>query len=319
MAAYTFRRSGTVVSSSSSAAISPSPGTHGADYFTGDLLILPTVNRAPSVSVTALTGWTQIFSQTAQASIEIWARVADGGANDTPSVDWGGTSRSVAWIDSFYGDVQTTLASLLHASNVGTGASSADPLLPTLENVAHSFTANDCLLYALAVKKATAAGDATAVIAPTGMTLAGSYISNTASGLDVGSAYVQQTTQADWTGNDFNLTETTPEASNYAGVVLALNTLASATTYVKIFAPAAAASASSIEGVVLNAARDTVIGEFTGQAFEAALEGGEAVLLIPVSGITPDGSTLTVTDTPLVVAYNSTNSTDLSAATVVEV
>jgi hypothetical protein len=94
--------------------------------------------------------------------------------------------------------------------------------------------------------------------------------------------------------------------------------LTTTSTYVKILAPADAASASSIQGVVLNAARDTVIGEFTGQAFEGALEAGEAVLKINVDDIVPDGSTLTTSDAPLVVAYNATHSTDLAAATVIE-
>lgn len=86
----------------------------------------------------------------------------------------------------------------------------------------------------------------------------------------------------------------------------------------KLLAPAAAASASSIEGVVLNAARDTVIGEFTGQAFEASLEAGEAVLKVTATDITPDGATLTTSDTPLVIAYNTAYSTDLASATVIE-
>lgn len=90
--------------------------------------------------------------------------------------------------------------------------------------------------------------------------------------------------------------------------------------YVKLLAHSSAASATGVEGVVLSAARDTVIGEFTGQAFEASLESGEAVLLIPVDDITPDGSALTTTDTPLVSAYNSTYGTvGLGSATVIEV
>ena len=107
-------------------------------------------------------------------------------------------------------------------------------------------------------------------------------------------------------------------ANLYADPWQFLTTAPTLTTKVKLTAPAAAASASSIEGVVLNAARDTVIGEFTGQTFEAALEGGEAVLKINVADITPDGSTLTTSDTPLVVAYNTTHSTDLATATVIE-
>lgn len=92
------------------------------------------------------------------------------------------------------------------------------------------------------------------------------------------------------------------------------------TNFLKLLADASAASAASIEGVVLNAARDTVIGEFSGQAFEASLEGGEAVLLIDVADITPDGSTLTTSDTPIVFAYNATESIiGPGSATVVEI
>ena len=97
-------------------------------------------------------------------------------------------------------------------------------------------------------------------------------------------------------------------------------TITSLTTYVKLLTEASAASKTSIEGVVLNAARDTVIGEFTGQSFEAALESGEAVLLIDVADITPDGSTLTTSDTPIVFAYNATESIiGPGSATVVEI
>jgi hypothetical protein len=94
------------------------------------------------------------------------------------------------------------------------------------------------------------------------------------------------------------------------------------TKYLKLFAHSSAASATGVEGVVLNAARDTVIGEFSGQAFEASLEGspGEAVLLIAVADITPNGTTLTTSDTPLVSAYNTTDGTvALGSATVIEV
>jgi hypothetical protein len=103
---------------------------------------------------------------------------------------------------------------------------------------------------------------------------------------------------------------------------VALTSLAASDRYVKLLAHSSAASATGVEGVVLNAARDTVIGEFTGQAFEASLEGspGEAVLLIDVADITPDGYTLTTSDTPLVFAYNATDGTvGEGSATVVEV
>ena len=103
--------------------------------------------------------------------------------------------------------------------------------------------------------------------------------------------------------------------------MLYLRTLAAAaTTYVKLLAHSSAASVTGVEGVVLNAARDTVIGEFTGQTFEASLESGEAVLLIDVADITPDGDTLTTSDTPIVFAYNATDSIiGPGSATVIEV
>ena len=89
--------------------------------------------------------------------------------------------------------------------------------------------------------------------------------------------------------------------------------------YLKLLAHASAASAASIEGVVLNSTRDTVIGEFSGQAFDATLAAaGEAVLYIPCADISPDGSTLTTSDTPLAVAYNATYTTPLVSTTVIE-
>lgn len=107
-------------------------------------------------------------------------------------------------------------------------------------------------------------------------------------------------------------------ASAQGRMSIALTATTGTTKYVKLLAPAAAASAASIEGVVLNAARDTVIGEFTGQTFESSLESGYAVLKIIAANVSPNGNTLTTSDTPLVVAYNSTYSTDLASATVIE-
>lgn len=109
---------------------------------------------------------------------------------------------------------------------------------------------------------------------------------------------------SDASGNGYTLTVTgaTYDADNPT-------VDAAATKYVKLLASLSAASATGIEGVVLNSTRDTVIGEFTGQAFEDDLESGEAVLLIPVADITPDGATLTTSDAPIVFAYNSTDGT----------
>jgi hypothetical protein len=91
---------------------------------------------------------------------------------------------------------------------------------------------------------------------------------------------------------------------------------AGATKFLKLLAHASAASATSVEGVVLNATRDTVIGEFTGQAFEGTLESGKAVLKIPVADF--GGGSLTTSDTPLTVAYNGSKTTGLVSCTVIE-
>ena len=92
----------------------------------------------------------------------------------------------------------------------------------------------------------------------------------------------------------------------------------------KLLAHPSAVGASSIEGVVLDAARDTVIGEFSGQAFidgdgeSPQVNPGYAVLKVAATDISPDGSTLTTSDTPLAIAYNATYSTPLVACTVIE-
>lgn len=153
-----------------------------------------------------------------------------------------------------------------------------------------------------------------------GFTNAGSayYRNNSTNDMSNSAAYLIQTT-ATATGDVTNR-QATNGGDNFHTWSIAFDETPATTLYVKLFAEAAAASAASIEGVVLNAARDTVIGEFTGQAFDVALEGGEAVLLIDVADITPDGSTLTTSDTPIVFAYNTTDSIiGPGSATVVEV
>jgi hypothetical protein len=88
--------------------------------------------------------------------------------------------------------------------------------------------------------------------------------------------------------------------------------------YVKLLAADTAQGDTAVQGVVMNGS--TYIGTFTGQAWEADLESGEAVLLVPVADITPDGATLTTSDTPTVFAYNATDATSGPGdATVIEV
>lgn len=307
MGALTFRGAGAVVSSTDGSALNPTV-THSV----GDLLILHTGQRAGGGSLAPMTGWTQLGALTSNGSLEVWARIADGGANDAPSVDWSGSSFCDAWLESFFGDVHGDLGSIVAALNTF-GSSSRDTLtVPSL-----TVPQDGCLIIASCRKSKTGTSNDNTFTAPGSFTERQEYVPTAASSNAHASASWQQTTaanvsQADWTRAG------TAEALAVNAIIVALKT-ATTVASLKLLADAAAAGATDIEGVVLNAARDTVIGEFSGQAFEAALEGGEAVLLIPVSEITPDGSTLTTSDTPLVAAYNSTYGTvGLGSATVIE-
>jgi hypothetical protein len=98
-----------------------------------------------------------------------------------------------------------------------------------------------------------------------------------------------------------------------------------ATKYLKLLTHADAQSKTGVAGVVFAAPSGSdltgaKIGEFTAQAFEATLEGGEAVLLVPVADF--GGGSLTTSDTPRVeVRYDDAGTikgTAIVPATVVE-
>ena len=88
----------------------------------------------------------------------------------------------------------------------------------------------------------------------------------------------------------------------------------------KLKIDASAAGATGISGVVWAAQAGAIagaeIGEFTGQTFEAALEGGQAVLKVPVSAF--GGGSLTTSDTPVALVRNATNTSGIVSCTVIE-
>lgn len=88
----------------------------------------------------------------------------------------------------------------------------------------------------------------------------------------------------------------------------------------KLKIDASAAGATGISGVVwaaqVGAISGAEIGEFTGQTFEVALEGGQAVLKVPVSAF--GGGSLTVSDTPVALVRNATNTSGIVSCTVIE-
>lgn len=88
----------------------------------------------------------------------------------------------------------------------------------------------------------------------------------------------------------------------------------------KLKIDASAAGATGISGVVwaaqVGAISGAEIGEFTGQTFEVALEGGQAVLKVPVSAF--GGGSLTVSDKPVALVRNATNTSGIVSCTVIE-
>jgi hypothetical protein len=89
----------------------------------------------------------------------------------------------------------------------------------------------------------------------------------------------------------------------------------------KILIDPAAQGAGSITGVVFSAPSvgnivGPKIGEFTGEQFEAALESGQAVLKVPVSSF--GGTGLLQTDQPVVLVRNSTDTTGIVPATIIQ-
>lgn len=304
----TYRSTGTVATNSDGSALSPGAP---AGKSVGDQLRLVAWQRS-TATVAAITGWTQLGAISGAQSLEIWGRIADGTATDTPSVDWSGTGSCGAFIEAYHTGVYTDMATLVaHSATISGNANSLQ--LPVLTGG----SVNNCEVYAVSRKNNTAT-DAT-TISHASLTVRTQVVSVTTARSHVATGTAQQTTYTDYDGTDFTVNGTA-ESLTSNGMVLYLRTGGAVTNYLKLLASANAASVTDVEGVVLNAARDTVIGEFTGQAFEASLEGGEAVLLIDVADITPDGSTLTTSDTPIVFAYNSTDGTvGEGSATVIEV
>jgi hypothetical protein len=102
---------------------------------------------------------------------------------------------------------------------------------------------------------------------------------------------------------------------------LAFGPASTATKYLKLLAHSSAQSATGVAGVVFQAPTGGAItgaeiGEFTGEAFEGTLEGGKAVLKVPVADF--GGTSLTTSDTPVALVRNSTNTTGIVSCTVIE-
>ncbi len=158
---------------------------------------------------------------------------------------------------------------------------------------------------------------ATDLKAGTGATWSGSVaVSSTgaktlsATGLTAGTGYYAHLIQTDGSANDSSI------------VTSAQFTTDALTKKLKLLAHADAQGDSGVAGAVWSAPAGSNItgptkyGEFTGATFEAALEGGKAVLKVPVADF--GGSALTTSDTPVALVRNATNTTGIISCTVIE-
>jgi hypothetical protein len=298
----------TVGTWSSNYATNPSL-TPGAPSGSGGVLLLKVSARNQPTAFNTPTGWTEITADETKRSA-VYARVSDGGANDTPTVDVTGGELACAVISRWAGGNET-LGSLLNTSNLaGYFAAETSPngniVCPTLTP-----SVDGCLVLRGGM---TVNDDATWSTPPSGDTLLTTVAVNDFADMSAAWSYRVQTTAAAVSAGD--ITNGASNADGYS-IAVALTAAASA-KYLKLLADASAASDTAVAGRVFNG--DDYIGAFTGQAWEADLESGEAVLLVAVADITPDGATLTTSDTPTVFAYNATDATSgPGTATVIEV
>lgn len=130
-----------------------------------------------------------------------------------------------------------------------------------------------------------------------------------ATGLSAGTGYYAHLLHNDG-ANDSNI------------VTSAQFTTTALTKKLKLLAHADAQGDTGVAGAVWEAPTGSDItgpnkyGEFTGKTFEASLEGGKAVLKVPVADF--GGSALTTSDTPVALVRNATNTTGIISCTVIE-
>lgn len=224
MAAYTFRAVGSIASNNDSSALSPGAPAGKA---TGDLLLLSTINRAATgAAIAAIAGWTALSNADLGATngVVVLGRIADGSATDTPSPDWTGTNDSAAWIEAYYGDVWTTLSTIV-AHTAESAPNSSDNTI-FLDPV--TITTADTMVFCAGRKSiSTVSDDQTAITVTPEFTRTGHFPNTSAGNNDISgaSAYWQQTTAANYDGDDWTCDGSSVSLSS-SSVILSLKTLA---------------------------------------------------------------------------------------------
>lgn len=197
-AAYTFRAAGAEDYDTNAGTLTPGAPAGKAS---GDLLLLLTVQRVTGQTVSAMTGWDELsFDNTDGFSYGVYCRVADGGANDTPSVVWTGTTADMyAVILAYHGDVHACSGITDALDDAGNQANEDSVLrLPSLDVVA-----NDSMVVVFSFRyKTTTSNDATTITPPASFTLRESHIQAGNGAMMVCIASWQQTTSTDFDGSD---------------------------------------------------------------------------------------------------------------------
>lgn len=288
----------------------PSMVVTAPSHDSGDLLLLMYFWRQGTGTPNTPTGWTAIQA-TLSERCGLYARIADGGANDSPTVTFTGASVITGVIAKWPGG-NLTFGSMLNTSATQYTATQTSPN-GKVDVAAITPSVDNCLVLRMAM---TLNDDPAWTGYPSGDTFLSQNQPNLDDDMSAAISYRIQTSATavalgTYTNGSFS--------AEGRALSLAL-TAADTAKYLKLLAHSSAASESGVAGVVLNSAKTEVVGEFSGQAFEASLESGEAVLLVSTDDIAPNGSALSIGDTPLVAAYNSTYGTvGLGSATVIEV
>ena len=168
--AFAFRATGTFASNTAGTLLSPGKPAGTAS---GDLLVMSSAQRtattpANNTYTLGVTGWREVALQTQQATnIGIWVRIADGGANDTQTIDWSGSDHCWATVTAYSGGTYSDLATIVaHGPGYEIDANTGQLLMGTL----NIDTAN-CLVFQTAAKKKTiTSDDGTTVTAPASFT-----------------------------------------------------------------------------------------------------------------------------------------------------
>jgi hypothetical protein len=189
---YTYRASGTLAQNTGAALTVPTP----AGYQVGDHLRIFTTQRS-NFTLGAVSGWTVLGSRSASTgSAVILSRVADGGADDEPDIDWGGGTWCGAIMEAWHGDVYADQSTIV-AHSAHDGATQTNMILPEVTGT----TVDNCQLVAFSAKNNTAT-DATTITVPGSLTKRSEYVSNThASRRHMVTATQDQTTATDYDGS----------------------------------------------------------------------------------------------------------------------